>query len=130
MDLAWPIFDGRGGVLRLGLLESPYWEKVTRLWVQMGALTLSVLLIALAGALFFVRRITRPLGALAQATQKIDKGEMGVRVEEEGEDEVGKLAASFNHMVGRVEEYTAKLEEQTMELERAHHRTRTFCGIV
>jgi two-component system response regulator HydG len=70
------------------------------------------------------------LAALAEATQRVDKGETGVRVQAQGKDEVGRLAASFNHMVTRMEGYTQKLEEQTLELERAHHQTQTSCRIV
>jgi len=130
LDIAWPIFQGKAGLLRLGFSETPYRQQMTKLWLQMGALTLAILLLALGGSLLFVRRITKPLAELAEATQKVDKGETGVRVRVQGEDEVGKLSASFNHMIGRVEEYTRQLEEQTMELERAHHRTRSFCTIV
>jgi transcriptional regulator with GAF, ATPase, and Fis domain len=110
--------------------ETPYRKQMTKLWLQMSGLTSVILFLALFGSLLFMRRITRPLAELAQATQKIDKGEANVRVEVNGRDEVGKLAASFNHMVARMREYTQRLEEQTMELERAHHQTRTFCGIV
>lgn len=130
LDIAWPIFQGKAGVLRLGFSETPYRQQLTKLWLQMSGLTLVILFLALGGSLLFMRRITRPLGALDQAAREIDKGEVGVRVEVQGEDEVGRLAASFNHMVARMEAYTSKLEEQTMELERAHHQTRTFCGIV
>ncbi len=130
LDIAWPIFDGKAGVLRLGFSDTRYRQQMTGLWLRMSAVTLGILLLALGGTLLFVRRITRPLGALAQATEKIDKGELGIRVNVPGHDEVGKLAASFNHMVARMEEYTRRLEEQTMELERAHSQTRTFCGIV
>ncbi len=130
LDMAWPIFDGKAGILRLGFSESHYRRQMTSLWLQMCGLTLVILLMALGGSILFVKRITKPLAALAQATQKIDKGEQNVRVQVLGKDEVGQLAISFNHMVARMEEYTGKLEEQTMELERAHHQTRTFCGIV
>ena len=130
LDIAWPIFGGNAGVLRLGLSEKPYRRQVAKLWLQMSALSLGILLLALAGTLLFVRRITRPLAALAQATQEVDKGELNVRVKVQGQDEVATLASSFNHMVARMEEYTGRLEEQTMELERAHQQTRTFCGIV
>jgi two-component system response regulator HydG len=130
LDIAWPIFRGKAGVLRLGFSETPYRQQMTKLWLQMSGLTLVILSLALGGSLLFMRRITRPLGELAQATEKIDKGETNVRVQVRGEDEVGKLGVSFNHMVARMEEYTRRLEEQTMELERAHHQTRTFCGIV
>ena len=130
LDIAWPIYAGKAGVLRLGFSEKPFRQQVRKLWLQMTGFTLAILLLALTFTLFFVRKVTRPLGALAEATQKIDKGELNVRVEVQNEDEVGRLAASFNHMVARLEDYTDRLEEQTMDLERAHHQTRTVCGIV
>jgi len=130
LDIAWPIFGGNAGILRLGLTEKPSRQQVTRLWLQMSGITLVILLLALTVTLLLVRRVTSPLAALAEATQKIDEGGLDVRVQVQGQDEVGRLAASFNHMVARLEEYTGRLEEQTMELERAHHQTRTVCGIV
>lgn len=130
LDIAWPIFGGKAGVLRLGLSQSPYSRRVTRLWLQMTGLTLGILLLALAGTLLFVKRITSPLTALSRATRRVENGELGVRVQVRGRDEVGRLSTSFNHMVGHMEEYTRKLEEQAMELKRAYNQTRTFCGIV
>jgi two-component system response regulator HydG len=96
----------------------------------MSAVTLGILLLSMGGSLLFIRRITKPVVALSRATQRIDKGEVGVRVQAQGEDEFGTLGTSFNRMVTRMETYTRQLEEQTMELERAHQQTRTFCGIV
>ena len=130
LDIAWPIFGGKAGFLRLGLSEKPYRQQMAKLWLQMSALTLGILLFALTVTLVLVRRVTRPLGALAEATRKIDKGELDVRVQVQGEDEVATLADSFNHMIERIEDYTQRLEEQTLDLERAHHQTRTVCGIV
>ncbi|MFH1123946.1 MAG: sigma 54-interacting transcriptional regulator, partial [Pseudomonadota bacterium] len=130
LDIAWPIFEGRAGVLRLGFSEGPYRMKASHLWVQMTGLTLGILLLALGGTLFFVRRMTRPLADLVRATQKVDKGDLGARVRVHGQDEVAALASSFNHMVARIEGYTGRLEEQTMELDRVHQQTRTLCRVV
>ncbi len=130
LDISWPILGGKAGVLRLGFSETHYRKQMTRLWVQMAALTIAILLLALTGTLLFLRRLTSPITALARATQKIDKGDLGVRVPVKGNDEVAQLSSSFNEMVARMEEYTHRLEEQTMDLERAHHQTRTSCGIL
>jgi two-component system response regulator HydG len=130
LDAAWPIFGGKAGVLRLGFSESHYRRQVTRLWLEIGLFTLGILLIAWIGSLFFVRRITRPLAALVKATQEIDRGEPQVRVPVQGQDEIATLAASFNHMVSRQAEYTRRLEEQTLELERAHGQTVAACQVV
>ena len=76
LDTAWPIYEGKAGVLRLGFSESPYRRQVARLWEEIGVSTLAILLVALMGSLLFVRRITRPLAALVQATEEIDRGEV------------------------------------------------------
>ena len=98
LDAAWPIYEGKAGVLRLGFSESPYRRQVARLWEEIGVSTLAILLVALMGGLLFVRRITRPLAALVQATKEMDRGESPTRVTVRGEDEIAALAKSFNHM--------------------------------
>jgi DNA-binding NtrC family response regulator/HAMP domain-containing protein len=130
LDVAWPIYAGKAGLLRLGFSEKPLLQQLRTLWLQMTGLTLVILLFALTVTLIVVRRVTRPLAALAQATKKIDAGELDIKVQVRSEDEVGRLATSFNHMIERLKEYTGRLEEQTMELERAHQQTRSVCGIV
>ena len=130
LDMALPVFEGKAGILRLGFSEKHYRQQVTKLWVQMACFTLGILVLALAGGLLFIRRITGPLTELAGAADRIDRGELGTRVSIRGHDEVAALASSFNHMVDSLQTHTRRLEEQKMELERAHQQTRTFCDIV
>ncbi len=130
MDVAAPIFQGKAGMLRLGFSEKTYRNEVAKLWTQMALLTLGILLLALMGGLFFVRRITGPLTELARTADRVDRGEPYVRVNVHGHDEVAALATSFNNMVERLQTYARRLEDQTVELDRAHQQTRSFCGIV
>jgi two-component system response regulator HydG len=130
LDIAWPVFEGKAGVLRLGLSEKPYQDEVKKLWVEMGLLNAGILFFAVVATLLFVRRITGPLSALATATRKVDRGETGVRVQVSGKDEVSRLASSFNRMVARIEGYTQTLEGKALELERANQQTKTFCDVV
>jgi transcriptional regulator with GAF, ATPase, and Fis domain len=125
LDVAWPIFSGKAGLLRLGIYEKPYRDQVVQLWVQMTGLTLAILLLALAGSLLFIKRITGPLAILARAAEKIDEGNLDVKVKLKSHDEVGKLTVSFNHMVARIKDYTLRLKEKTTELDRAHRQTHT-----
>ena len=125
LDIAWPIFSGKAGLLRLGVSEKPYRDQVAHLWLQMSGLTLAILLLALGGSLLFIKRITGPLAVLAKAAEKIDEGNLDVKVELKSQDEVGKLTAAFNHMVARIKDYTQRLKEKTSELDRAHRQTRT-----
>ena len=129
-DIAWAIFTGKAGTLRLGVFEKPFRDQVKQLWLQMSALTLSILLLAIAVSLFFIRRVTRPLASLAAAAEKIDEDRLETIVElEEGQDEVGKLTSSFNHMLARIKDYTRRIEGKNAELERAHLQTRTSFAI-
>ncbi|MFZ5587865.1 MAG: sigma 54-interacting transcriptional regulator [Thermodesulfobacteriota bacterium] len=130
LDLAWPIFEGKAGLLRLGWSERPYRERLQGLWWEMALLSLGVLFLALAAAMLFVARLTRPLTALARAAQAIDQGDMEVRAPEEGASEVARLAAAFNQMVARLTDYTRRLEERGQDLARSHQQTQTFCQIV
>jgi DNA-binding NtrC family response regulator/HAMP domain-containing protein len=130
LDIAVPIFEGKAGTLRLGFSEKPYREQLQKLWMQMALSTLGILLFSLGGSLYFIRRITGPVTELARAANRVDQGELDVRVGVQGQDEVAALATSFNSMVTGLQTYTQKLEEQTLEIERAHQQTRTFCGIV
>ena len=125
LDIAWPIFSGKAGLLRLGISEKSYRDQVAQLWLQMSGLTLAILLLALGGSLLFIKRITGPLAVLVKAAEKIDAGNLDVKVELHSQDEVGKLTAAFNHMVEGIKDYTQRLKEKTTELDRAHRQTRT-----
>ncbi|MEW6140197.1 MAG: sigma 54-interacting transcriptional regulator [Thermodesulfobacteriota bacterium] len=130
VDIAWPIFEGKAGTLRLGISEKPFAEQVRMLWFEMMALTAGILVLACAGSLLYVRRITRPLGELAEAAKRLDKGTLDLMVRPRGNDEVAALASAFNSMVNRVKDFTRQLEEKTREVERSHEQTRAFCDIV
>ncbi len=124
LDIAWPIFSGKAGVLRLGLSEKPYRIQVTKLWLQMGALTLGILLLALAVSFLFIKRFAKPLTILAQAAENIDESNMEMKVKVKSQDEIGKLTLSFLDMVNRMKDYMQRLEEKNIELNRAHRQTR------
>lgn len=130
LDIAWPVFEGKAGVLRLGLSESSYLNRVRGLWMQMSLLTSGILVLAIIGVTLFLRRVTNPLSELAKATERIDGGDMSIRIREMGSDEVGRLAGSFNRMTARVQDYTRRLEMKASELERANQQARTFCQVI
>jgi len=136
LDIAWPVFSGKAGILRLGFSEKPYRQRVTRLWIQMMSMTLVILLIALSVSYLFIVRLTRPLQSLSQAAEKIDAGNLEMHVNVKGRAEVSQLAASFNGMLQRLRDYTQrletskqKLEEKNLELDRAHRQLRTSFDI-
>jgi two-component system response regulator HydG len=130
LDIAWPIFSGKAGILRIGLTEAPIRQQINHLWLQMSAMTLVILVIALTTCFLFIRRITGPLAVLSEAVENIDESHLETGIELKGRDEVGKLASSFNQMIGRIKDYTQRLEENAVELDRAHNQTRSCFAIV
>ncbi|MGV7224543.1 MAG: sigma 54-interacting transcriptional regulator [Nitrospinales bacterium] len=130
LDIAWPIFSGKAGVLRIGLSEKPYKTEIAKLWLQMTAITLGILLLALSVCFLFIKRITRPLSALAQAAENIDEKNLEFNLEPAGRDEVGRLTTSFNNMVRRIRDHTQRIEKNAIELDRAYHQTRSSFEII
>ncbi|MEG2096770.1 MAG: histidine kinase [Pseudoflavonifractor sp.] len=64
--------------------------------------TIAVMLLCIA---IFVRRLTRPIGVLAQGMQAFSQGEMDTYVDIRSGDELEGLAGSFNQMVERINAY-------------------------
>jgi DNA-binding NtrC family response regulator/HAMP domain-containing protein len=129
LDLAMPVFEGKAGVLRLGLSEKYLSMQLTNMWREIIFLGMAILIPALFIGLIMINRLTRPLAELAGAVKDIDPGHMEARIDVKGRNEVADLAEAFNLMTGRIREYTGKLENQTLELEKAHKKMQTTCEI-
>jgi PAS domain S-box-containing protein len=86
--------------------------SVRRLAMLSGALTLLGALVAwLIG-----RRLARPLRELTSAAEAVARGDYTTRVPTEGNEEVSRLAASFNNMAAQVGESRALIEARESEL--------------
>ncbi|MBI4768903.1 MAG: HAMP domain-containing protein [Chloroflexi bacterium] len=89
------------------------------------AVNLSILVTAVAvgllallwGSLLF-GQITSPLRALSQAAAAIAAGQLGRRVKVESDDEIGRLAQSFNHMAASLAQ--AEVQRRSMVADIAH----------
>ncbi len=80
-------------------------------WTVLGA----------AGAVYFaVRRLTRSLENLTGMAQRLGEGHLDQRLEVRSNDEIGRLAATFNQMAASLQSYQdtleQKVEERTREL--------------
>src|SRR5215475_434860 len=79
-------------------------------------LTMIVLFVTTWLALFLAKLVTRPLAALAEATQEISRGRLDHRVEVRATDEIGDLVRSFNRMAEELEASRRQLESSTRDL--------------
>lgn len=75
----------------------------------------SVIIIAF-GVYFLSRSIVQPLKKLEEAATRIAGGKLFERADIAVDNEVGRLAASFNSMAGRIEDEIKSLERVNLEL--------------
>ena len=89
----------------------------------MGLLLLLTVLVLFATtwlALFLSKLVTRPVVALAEATQEISRGRLDYRVEVSAADEIGDLVRSFNRMAEELESSRRQIEGSSRELSAAN----------
>src|SRR5438445_2069931 len=85
----------------------------------MGLLLLLTVLVLFATtwlALFLSKLVTRPVVALAEATQEISRGRLDYRVEIRAADEIGDLVRSFNRMAEDLEISRRQIEASSRDL--------------
>jgi nitrogen fixation/metabolism regulation signal transduction histidine kinase len=79
-------------------------------------LTVVVLFATTWFALFLSKLVTRPVVALAEATQEISRGRLDYRVEVRAADEIGDLVHSFNRMAAELESSRRQIEASSRDL--------------
>ncbi len=79
-------------------------------------LTVIVLFAATWSSLFLAKLVTRPVAALAEATQEISRGRLDYRVEVPAADELGALVTSFNRMAEELESSRTQIEASSRQL--------------
>lgn len=88
-------------------------RRMTSSIVSTGLMALAVIFVGVILISLIIRRVTVPLDKLSQEVRKLGKGEKINRVSIDSQDEIGRLAESFNTML---EDLTMK-ETQTRKLE-------------
>ncbi len=83
-------------------------------------LTVVVLFATTWFALFLSKLVTRPVVALAEATQEISRGRLDYRVEVRAADEIGDLVHSFNRMAEELESSRRQIEASSRDLSAAN----------
>jgi nitrogen fixation/metabolism regulation signal transduction histidine kinase len=97
---------------------------------EVFALTLTlVLMLAMLSAIAFAfvlsRRLSAPLGVLAEGTRAIASGDYDIVLPVHGKDELGILVQSFNSMTRQLAEATQAAERNRARVEAAHSHLET-----
>jgi signal transduction histidine kinase len=101
-----------------------------RLLVNSGIIAALLIVIAAVAAWALSRRITKPLRQVTDAAVAVANSQPAVKVPFKREDELGRLAESFNTMAEKVEEGRVELEHRvdlrTAELRAANRELEAF----
>jgi len=102
------------GVLLVGSSRRPLIE-LQRQIISTAMLVGGIgIMVAVLASLWFAARVTRPVVSLAEAARRVAAGDLHAKVDVESSDELGELAASFNHMT----EDLAQQKERALQAER------------
>ncbi len=106
------------GTVRVGLSKHRMEAEIRQMRWELAGLTLVTLLIGGVAAALVARRISRPVQQLAEGAAAISRGDLNQRIEPTTQDEIGRLAAAFNHMAGQLRHQRGALEDANAELRR------------
>lgn len=105
------------------LNAATYTRESRSAWGAVAAAVLGLTTIALLGAVLLVaRRIAGPLRHLAEAAERLGRGEAVAELAIQGPQEVRRAAAAFNQMQGRIRRF---VEDRTRMLAAISHDLRT-----
>ncbi|MCI0337306.1 MAG: ATP-binding protein [Acidobacteria bacterium] len=100
--------------------------KGERKWLRntsmqtLALITLLVLFIAFWLALYVARSIADPVQQMAEATERIKRGDLSYRTGVVGDDELAALALSFNEMTAELAENRHRLEQSADDLQQSN----------
>lgn len=120
IDVHWPIFGGRVGILRMGFSEAAYRDKISKLKLEIGVVTLGILGMSLVIAYIWISHLFMPLSLLTESVNKIDENNLDVRIDIKGRAEVTRIVSAYNRMLDRIRGYTLKLTDYNTRLEKKH----------
>ena len=113
--------------------EEEIFAGIRKLREYLVLATLFLITVCVALVLPVVRRFTRPVTDLVDATNAVATGRLDTEVSEIGDEEIVKLARSFNNMVKRLKEAqeelsisNSSLKEQSLALSRSQKDMETF----
>ncbi|HAD04401.1 MAG: hypothetical protein A2005_06085 [Desulfuromonadales bacterium GWC2_61_20] len=125
-DIAAPIGAGGGlGQVRVGISTEPISRAVNALSGEILIITLTFGAIAFLLSIPLSTAIVLSLQQLTTATAAVAEGDYTTPIAIGGSDEIGRLAASFNRMITRLEAARLDLQTRNSELAGEVERRRT-----
>jgi len=100
---------------------------LARLAVTLAIAVLFTLALAAGGGIFLAGRALKPVDKIAQTAQEIEENDLSRRINVNTKDELGRLAATLNAMIGRLEKAFQRQKQFTSD---ASHELRTPLAVI
>jgi heavy metal sensor kinase len=85
------------------------------------------LAVAAGGGIFLARRALKPVDEIAKTAQQIEENDLSRRIDVNTKDELGRLAATLNQMIARLEKAFQRQKQFTSD---ASHELRTPLSVI
>jgi len=112
------------GWIHVGLSLEQFDADLRAIYVRTILLAFLCMLAGSTAAVFFARRLSRPILRLNEVTMQVADGDLGVRTDISTGDEVESLAYSFNRMTESLQKAHEELERRIEERTRAEEQVR------
>lgn len=86
-------------------------------FVILTMITLVILLVAVWLGVYLARQLTDPVERLVRGAEEIREGNLDVKIDPSGQDEIATLITSFNRMTHDLRNHRHELEKRRQELE-------------
>ncbi len=100
--------DGIEGLVQLSISTADIRQRVRAMWLTLITATLVLTGLFILASILLGEQITRPLRRLTAAAHRLASGDLSVRMEMDRQDELGDLAAAFDHMAEEISQLLAR----------------------
>lgn len=118
-DMAFPLLDGRLGVLRLGIAYKHLSAATNKILGVLTGMVLAFLAVGLMGAIIFSYWITNPISKITNAFETINLDEKFSPLQIKTKGEIRLLANKFNEMALRLQRAHSDLKRTQKSLVQA-----------
>jgi len=119
-DIKFPIIQGEKvvGYVQVGGEMDEVGSMLNRVYLLWLAWILGTMLTGMFAVVYLAFRFTKPIDLLVEGANQVAQDNLDVSLSEGSSDEMGRLAQTFNQMVGRLRE-TRKLQKRLNEAEKS-----------
>lgn len=109
----------RVGFVQMGFSTAPLDERIRALTARSFTLVGVALAISILLATLMARQLTNPISELTRTANKMTAGDLGIRFQSQGQDEIGQLGRAFNDLANAIEKRETDLRNLAHGLEQA-----------